>query len=108
MARDPDAIAREIEATRAELAVAIDAIADKVSPKRAAARGAARLKAGVEDVRQRVSGPDDGSTYQVHRALRTDRVAVVAGAVTVVAVIVVVVRRRRRRPATLTERVLRR
>jgi hypothetical protein len=42
--RDPDAIAREIEQTRAELAAAIDAIAHRVSPKRAASRGAAAAK----------------------------------------------------------------
>ena len=38
--RDPDAIVREIEQTRAELADAIDTIAQRVSPKRVAARGA--------------------------------------------------------------------
>jgi hypothetical protein len=41
--RDPDAIAREIEQTRAELADAIDAIATRVSPKNVAARGAAAI-----------------------------------------------------------------
>jgi hypothetical protein len=38
--RDPDAIARDIEQTRAELADTIEAIADRVSPKRVAERGA--------------------------------------------------------------------
>jgi hypothetical protein len=42
--RDPDAIAREIEQTRAELADTIEAIADRVSPKRVAARGAEAMK----------------------------------------------------------------
>jgi hypothetical protein len=41
--RDPDAIAREIEQTRAELADAIDAIATRVSPKNVAARRAAAI-----------------------------------------------------------------
>jgi MYXO-CTERM domain-containing protein len=45
--RDPDAVAREIEQTRAELAQAVDAIADRVSPKNVAARGAEALKAQV-------------------------------------------------------------
>jgi len=36
--RSPDAIAKEIEQTRAELAETIDAIADRVSPKRVAQR----------------------------------------------------------------------
>jgi hypothetical protein len=42
--RDPDAIAKEIEQTRAELAAAVDAIAQRVSPKRVASRGAAALQ----------------------------------------------------------------
>src|SRR4051795_7288339 len=45
--RSPDAIQREIEQTRAELADTIDAIADRISPKRAASRGAAAVKAQV-------------------------------------------------------------
>jgi len=48
--RSPDAIAKEIEQTRAELAETIDAIADRLSPKRAASRSAAALKAGVSGV----------------------------------------------------------
>lgn len=43
--RSPDAIQREIEATRAELADTIDAIAERVSPKKAASRGAQAMKA---------------------------------------------------------------
>jgi hypothetical protein len=42
--RDPDTIQREIEKTRAELAETIDAIADRVSPRRAASRGAQAVK----------------------------------------------------------------
>jgi hypothetical protein len=48
--RSPDAIQKEIEQTRAELADTIDAIADRISPKRAATRGAAAVKAGVTGV----------------------------------------------------------
>lgn len=43
--RSPDAIQREIEATRAELAETIDAIADRVSPRKAASRSAHAMKA---------------------------------------------------------------
>jgi Protein of unknown function (DUF3618) len=43
--RDPDTIAQEIEQTRAELAEAVDAIADRVSPKHVAARGLETAKA---------------------------------------------------------------
>ncbi len=48
--RDPDAIQKEIEQTRAELAETIDAIADRISPKRAASRSAAAVKAQVSSV----------------------------------------------------------
>jgi hypothetical protein len=54
--RDPDAIAREIEQTRAELADTIDAIADRMSPKRAASRGAQAVKAQVSSAREKVTG----------------------------------------------------
>ena len=48
--RNPDTIQREIEQTRAELADTIDAIADKISPKRAAARGANAVRSQVSSV----------------------------------------------------------
>ena len=48
--RSPDTIQKEIEATRAELAETIDAIADRISPKRAASRGAAAVKSSVTGV----------------------------------------------------------
>src|SRR5438309_8237312 len=48
--RSPDAIQKEIEQTRTELAGTIDAIADRISPKRAASRGAAAVKAQVSGV----------------------------------------------------------
>ena len=59
--RSPDAIQREIEQTRAELAETIDAIADRISPKRAASRGAAAVKAGVSGVFGNGSGGGNGS-----------------------------------------------
>ena len=45
--RDPDTIQKEIEQTRAELADTIDAIADRISPKRAASRGAHAVKSSM-------------------------------------------------------------
>jgi uncharacterized protein DUF3618 len=48
--RDPGSIQKEIEKTRAELAETIDAIADRISPKRAAARSASAVKAQVSSV----------------------------------------------------------
>jgi Protein of unknown function (DUF3618) len=54
--RKPDAIAREIELTRAEIADTVDAIADRISPKRAASRGAQAVKAQVSHVIGRSNG----------------------------------------------------
>lgn len=48
--RSPDEIQKEIEQTRAELAETIDAIADRISPKRAATRGAQAVRAQVSSV----------------------------------------------------------
>ena len=48
--RSPDAIQKEIEQTRAELAETIEAIADRISPKRAASRGAAAVRSTVSGV----------------------------------------------------------
>jgi hypothetical protein len=45
--QDPDTIQQEIEQTRAELADAIDQIADRVSPRRAASRSAEKVRSVV-------------------------------------------------------------
>jgi hypothetical protein len=50
---DPAEIQQQIEETRAELASTIDAIANRVSPKRVAARGVENVKGKVEDLRSR-------------------------------------------------------
>lgn len=42
--RSPEVLVREIEATREDLAVTLDAIADRVSPKRVAKRGGEQAK----------------------------------------------------------------
>jgi hypothetical protein len=56
--RNPDTIQREIEQTRAELADTIDAIADRLSPKRVASRSAHAVRAQVTSV---FNGNGDGS-----------------------------------------------
>lgn len=70
MSRDPDAIQREIEHTREELAHTIDAIADRVNPKRAASRGAAKVKeafgGAVDSVRNR------GGAHELHAEVQPD------------------------------------
>lgn len=91
---DPSSLEEQIEATRAELAETIDAIADRVSPKRAAQRGVGSMKAKIEELRNSQSGQPGpaglGTTYR--RRIRWDRVAAVGGAV---ALVVWLVRRKR-------------
>ncbi|WP_055477739.1 DUF3618 domain-containing protein [Sphaerimonospora mesophila] len=53
---DPDALERQIERTRAELARTVDAIADRVSPKRVAERSVTKAKSGA---RQFVTSLED-------------------------------------------------
>ena len=73
MAQDPDAIQREIDRTRQELAQTLDAIADKVSPRKHLDRGKARAKDALEQgkakaletgesVRQQVEARRNGTT----------------------------------------------
>jgi hypothetical protein len=110
--QDPAQIQRQIEDTRAELAHTIDAIADIVSPKRAAKRGVDQVRARVEELRAQISGPQQngqpqrqlppgmsaelqGSTlYGTKRTVRWDRVVLVGGGAVL---LVVLVRRRRNR-----------
>jgi hypothetical protein len=56
VAQDPDAIEREIERSRAQLAETVDAIADRVSPRRVARRTADRAAAAVQRARESVLG----------------------------------------------------
>ena len=58
--RNPDTIQREIEQTRAELADTIDAIADRLSPKRVASRSASAVRAQVTSV---FNGNGDGDGH---------------------------------------------
>jgi len=76
--QDPDAIVRDIEATRDRLAVAIDEIVERANPKNAARRK-------LEEVKARFVN-DDGSP-------RFEAIAPVAGAVLGTLVLLVVVRR---------------
>lgn len=57
--RKPDVIVREIEQTRAELADTIDAITERINPRRAASRGARAMRDQVAAVRDRAG--DDGA-----------------------------------------------
>jgi hypothetical protein len=110
---DPAEIQQQIEQTRAELASTVDAIADRVSPKRVAARTKVTIKEKVDDLRSRGTVPalEGGASAgqdalparvasQLREAKRTggrsvrwDRVAMVGGGI---ALIVVFLRRRGR------------
>ena len=71
VAQDPDELQQEIERTREELAQTFDAIADKVSPKRAVSRTTTKVKGKVGSL---TGGPGHGE-------LRKERVLLVAAAI---------------------------
>jgi hypothetical protein len=105
MQREPAEIEREIELTRVYLADTVDAIAHKVSPKAVAGRTVSKVKetvagltsGGVEAFSPRTGDAGDGTTYEVRRKLRYDRVAMAAGGVAGLVALGVAVRRFRRR-----------
>lgn len=109
--RNPDAIQREIEQTRAELADTIDAIAERISPRRAASRGAQAVRhqvsavlgsnghngqvpAAVLDAPPHTPRHATTREYTVKRSLRMDRVLLAVGAVAAVAGAVILWRSR--------------
>ncbi|WP_169950242.1 DUF3618 domain-containing protein [Microbispora sp. H11081] len=104
---DPDALERKIERTRAELARTVDAIADRVSPKRVAERGVEKAKANargfVASMEDMVLGPrtyapadgEDGQPAE-HPAPSIAPVLVGIGVVVVVGAAIVLLRRRSR------------
>jgi hypothetical protein len=55
---DPAELQQQIETTRAELASTIDAIAERVNPKRVAARGVESVKTKVDDLLSRGTSPN--------------------------------------------------
>ena len=127
---EPAEIQRQIEQTRAELASTIDAIADRVSPKRVASRSVETVKAKVEDLRSKgtaqpipatsrpalPAGASDGqqplparvasSLREARdtrgRSVRWDRVGMVAGAAAVLRLIA----KRRKRSKTASASVI--
>ncbi|MCP2334914.1 DUF3618 domain-containing protein [Actinomadura rupiterrae] len=81
---DPQALQREIERSRQELARTIDELADRVNPKNVAQRGAERLKEEVGQVRRAVDAairlPDeDGEPGPVNPKIVMAGVGVVVG-----------------------------
>jgi hypothetical protein len=102
--RDPDEIAEEIEQTRAELADTIDAIAERISPKRAASRGAQAVKAQVSSARDKVTGDSsgglpsaDGSPTDAMTSAPELPVGRIAAVAAVLVMLAIIVRRRKSR-----------
>lgn len=90
--RDPESVEREIELTRAELAQTIDALTDRLSPKRAARRSAVRARDAVGTLLVPVEGDDD----EAAAARRRQQVVLIGAGVTAAFVAVVIWRRARR------------
>jgi len=105
MQREPAEIERDIELTRVYLADTVDAIAHRVSPKAVAERTASKVKAtvaqltsgGVETFTARSTPDEHGTTYEVRRKLRLDRVGIAAGGLAGVVGLVVALRKLRHR-----------
>ncbi|MBT2209165.1 MULTISPECIES: DUF3618 domain-containing protein [Actinomadura] len=97
-ARDPEALERQIERTRLELARTIDELADRVNPKNVARRGADRLKEEAAHVAQAVGAivrPDGEGDGEEPGG--PDRRLLLAGAGVAVTVTVLVLWRRKRK-----------
>ncbi|GAA1305932.1 hypothetical protein Psi02_22950 [Planotetraspora silvatica] len=103
---DPDALEREIERTRAELARTVDAIADRVSPKRVAERSVAKVKANAEHLVSSFGDLVGGSTSRSAAEMEGEEryppaqsmapVLIGLGAVLVVGATIILLRRRNR------------
>jgi hypothetical protein len=89
-APSPAVLQQQIEQTRSELAVTIDLIADKVSPKRVAGRGVGAVMAKVDELR---SGKPQGDHAAAGPTVRWERVGA-AGAVVALLLVIRAVRHR--------------
>jgi LPXTG-motif cell wall-anchored protein len=107
---DPEELERQIQRTRAELARTVDAIADRVSPKRVVQRNVAKAKANAEHFVVAVGdmvgigspppgGPayeDSADLWEYHDDRNIAPVLIGVGAVLVVGAAFMLWRRRRR------------
>ncbi|KAB2346017.1 DUF3618 domain-containing protein [Actinomadura rudentiformis] len=96
--RDPEALEREIERTRLELARTIDELADRVSPRNVAERGKARLREEAEQVAKTARSffyteePKDGEPGQIN----PKAVAIGVGVAVTLTALALLKRRKRR------------
>ncbi|MFB4319712.1 DUF3618 domain-containing protein [Actinomadura sp. 21ATH] len=98
--RDPEALERQIERARLELAQTIDELAERVNPRNVAQRGAERLKDEAGQVAKAVGAiftPAEGKDGEDDRPGGIDPRMVAAGVGAAVAVTALVLWRRRRR-----------
>ncbi|HEU5159140.1 MAG TPA: DUF3618 domain-containing protein [Streptosporangiaceae bacterium] len=95
-ARDPQALEREIERTRAELARTVDALVDRINPKTAACRGVMLVKEEAGQLTAAVGalvGPGDDE----ERARERGSVMLIGAGVALAATAVAIMAWRRRR-----------
>ena len=104
---DPAELERQIERTRGELAQTVDAIVDRVSPKRVAERGVAKVRSDVEHFVAQVGDLVNGTAARPGRfegepeGLWTDEqpnlapVLIGVGAVLAIGAVIMLWRRRR-------------
>jgi hypothetical protein len=100
--RDPEALEREIERTRQDLARTIDELADRVNPKHVAQRGAERLKEEADNVARALGSlvrpSEDGKADEDDReGGHLDKRLLLAGVGAAVTVTALVLWRRKRR-----------
>lgn len=74
----PEQIQRQIEDTRAELASTVEQIADRVSPKKVAGRGAAAAREKAEEVFAKDVPADGPGEHGTSKEVRWERVGAVA------------------------------
>jgi hypothetical protein len=95
-ARDPEAIEREIERTREDLARSIDLLADRLSPRRAAERGIAKARVEAGHIAGDVNAFISGEPREGRRSALTGPVLIGAGlAITAIAAGMLLRRRKR-------------
>jgi hypothetical protein len=96
-ARDPEALEREIERTRAELARTIDALAERINPKNMASRSLARVKEEAEHVAAAVGTIITAPDPEDDGAIARRKTAILVGAGVGLTMTVLVFWRRARR-----------